>query len=303
MAGVQDAHSLFEQEANSRKITTFCKDLDDALGGGVSVGHIVEFCGLPAVGKTQLGIQLALNVQIPQCFGGIGGRALYIDAEGGLTTERVVQMAGALLSHLQRQARTKGGTKRQEAVKALSVESLVKGIVVLRVLSPLETCAAVEMLEQHLLEDGLRKDVPSTTLIVFDSLSCHLSRGLGDYSKRTRALSYLSERFMSLTAKNPSVAVVLINQLTTKFNDTQEPYLAHALGDTWAQTATERVDLRWQGGTRVAHITKSADANCSKVTYMVTHGGIRAASGGKHTSPMPLLQDSVSRQCMSNCYS
>ena len=35
---------------------------------------------MPGVGKTQLGIQLAVNAQIPPAFGGLGGRAVYIGA-------------------------------------------------------------------------------------------------------------------------------------------------------------------------------------------------------------------------------
>lgn len=41
------------------------------LGGGVPTGAVTEFCGAPGLGKTQIGIQLAVNVQIPRvciCF-------------------------------------------------------------------------------------------------------------------------------------------------------------------------------------------------------------------------------------------
>lgn len=34
--------------------------------------------GVPGVGKTQLGMQIAVNVQIPVAFGGLGGKAVYI---------------------------------------------------------------------------------------------------------------------------------------------------------------------------------------------------------------------------------
>jgi hypothetical protein len=36
--------------------------------------------GVPGVGKTQLGIQLACDVQIPSSFGGLQGQAIYIGA-------------------------------------------------------------------------------------------------------------------------------------------------------------------------------------------------------------------------------
>jgi RAD51-like protein 2 len=41
-----------------------------------------EFCGVPGVGKTQLGIQLCVDVQLPECYSGAAGEAVYIDTEG-----------------------------------------------------------------------------------------------------------------------------------------------------------------------------------------------------------------------------
>jgi RAD51-like protein 2 len=64
------AKDLFEKSGVHRPIITFCKTMDVMLGGGVAIGQITEFCGVPGIGKTQLGIQLALNVQIPEIFNG-----------------------------------------------------------------------------------------------------------------------------------------------------------------------------------------------------------------------------------------
>lgn len=46
-----------------------------------------------------------------------------------------------------------------------------------------------------------------TRLIVVDSISAQLSHGFGDYAKRGRALATVSEQFMALSSKYPSVAV------------------------------------------------------------------------------------------------
>ena len=40
--------------------------------------NITPFVQVPGVGKTQLGIQLAVDVQIPVACGGLGGKAVYI---------------------------------------------------------------------------------------------------------------------------------------------------------------------------------------------------------------------------------
>lgn len=42
------------------------------------LGRITEMCGPPGIGKTQLGIQLAVDVTIPELFGGLGKQAVYI---------------------------------------------------------------------------------------------------------------------------------------------------------------------------------------------------------------------------------
>lgn len=44
-------------------------------------------------------MQLAVDVQIPVCFGGLGGKALYIDTEGSFLVQRVVDMAEAAVQH------------------------------------------------------------------------------------------------------------------------------------------------------------------------------------------------------------
>lgn len=81
-SGMKTAGQHLEQQRKSRRIITFCNELDKILGGGVAVGQVTEFCGLPGLGKTQIGIQLCIDVQIPKAFGGLGGEAIYIDTEG-----------------------------------------------------------------------------------------------------------------------------------------------------------------------------------------------------------------------------
>ncbi|CAG8828148.1 18439_t:CDS:2, partial [Dentiscutata erythropus] len=46
--------SIIKRETYS--IPTFCNGIDRLLGGkGVALGKIVEFCGIPGIGKTQMG--------------------------------------------------------------------------------------------------------------------------------------------------------------------------------------------------------------------------------------------------------
>lgn len=48
------ALEIYRDECTQEYISTFNKALDEALGGGIRVGCITEFCGEPGTGKTQL---------------------------------------------------------------------------------------------------------------------------------------------------------------------------------------------------------------------------------------------------------
>eukprot|EP00887_Chlorella_sp_A99_P003080 scaffold9.g3080.t1 len=121
-AGAATALPPGARSARDLRVITFCHELDAILGGGVCPGQVTEFCGVPGVGKTQLGMQLALDVGIPASFGGTEGEAVYIDTEGSFMVDRCTQMADAMV------ANRKGDPSRIAAASALSREALLGGI-------------------------------------------------------------------------------------------------------------------------------------------------------------------------------
>lgn len=50
----KSAYEIYKEEKDGGLIITLCKDLDDAIGGGIRVGSITELVGNPGAGKTQL---------------------------------------------------------------------------------------------------------------------------------------------------------------------------------------------------------------------------------------------------------
>jgi len=44
-------------------------------------------------------MQLSVDIQIPACFGGNAGHAVYIDTEGSFMVERLVDVAQAAIKH------------------------------------------------------------------------------------------------------------------------------------------------------------------------------------------------------------
>ncbi len=93
--GFKTAADVMERRQEVGRITTGSSSLDALLGGGVETQNITETYGAFASGKSQVGFQLAVNVQLPESEGGLNGACLYVDSEATFRPERIKQMAEA----------------------------------------------------------------------------------------------------------------------------------------------------------------------------------------------------------------
>ena len=92
--GFMDGMEFAERRANLSYITTGSKGFDALLGGrGVQGRAITEAFGAFGSGKTQLGLMLAVNVQLPVEKGGANGKCVFIDTEGTFRPSRIKQIA------------------------------------------------------------------------------------------------------------------------------------------------------------------------------------------------------------------
>ncbi|XP_077021062.1 DNA repair protein RAD51 homolog 3 isoform X3 [Tamandua tetradactyla] len=146
------ALELLEQEHTQGFIITFCSALDNILGGGIPLTKTTEICGAPGVGKTQLCMQLAVDVQIPECFGGVAGEAVFIDTEGSFMVERVVDLASACIQHLHLIAGTYMGEEYQKALEDFTLENILSHIYYFRCHDYTELLAQVYLLPDFLSE-------------------------------------------------------------------------------------------------------------------------------------------------------
>ena len=279
LANVGVAISALEmcQKASSlRPIITFCKSLDKLLGGGVQIGQITEFCGVPGIGKTQLGIQLALDVQIPEIFTGNGGECVYIDTEGSFMVERVMEMAQSLSEHLMKIAikaiknsKSDVDTSNFQSVAAkMTPERLLQGIHVFRVHNQTEQIAVINSLSAFLQTHTTIK------LIIIDSIAFHFRQELQELSNRGRMLSTLAQTLNQL-AYDKNLAIVTINHITTRVTG-QGTKIIPALGEQWSHCIANRVMMFWQqNDTRTACLIKAPSRPQGFVQYSVTPQGIR----------------------------
>ncbi|XP_010869204.1 DNA repair protein RAD51 homolog 3 [Esox lucius] len=258
------ALELLEREQELGSIVTFCSALDTALGGGLPVGKTTEVCGAPGVGKTQLCIQLAVDAQIPVCFGGLGGKSLYIDTEGSFLVQRAVDIAQAAVEHCGLLAED---AEQQESLKEFTVETVLSNLFLVRCHDYVELLA-----ETYLLADFLAHH-PEIRLVVIDSIAFPFRHDFDDLSQRTRLLNGLAQQLIQM-ATNHNVAVILTNQMTTKVWNGHSK-LVPALGESWGHAATQRLILHWEGTNRLASLYKSPSQTEATVRYQITAQGFR----------------------------
>jgi len=273
--GSKNAYDLLQQEQSSGSIVTFCEQLDDMLGGGVPVGKITEFCGAPGIGKTQIGMQLAVDVQIPDEFGGLNGEAIYIDTEGSFIVERVVDIADAAVKHMQHVVESSDMDEAErslqtEALKKFQVENILSKIYVFRCHDYMQLIALSHVLPEFLTENSKVK------LIVVDSIAFQFRHDFDDLALRTRLLNGLAQSFIKMACEN-QLAVVFMNQMTTRVKSSQlgQPHLIPALGESWGHASTIRIVLYWEDNQRFANLYKSPSRQEMTVPFQITEGGVR----------------------------
>lgn len=76
-----------------RHITFKCAALDKIARNGLPIRGITEIVGESGCGKSQICLQLALNVQLPLALGGLAKSAVYICTEDAFPSKRLVQIA------------------------------------------------------------------------------------------------------------------------------------------------------------------------------------------------------------------
>eukprot|EP01084_Bolivina_argentea_P178722 308888_1 len=99
------AWDIFYSETTENKNITCCnKEIDNILCGGIELGKISEFCGLSGTGKTQIGLQLACDVQLPEILGGVGGQCIYIDTANSVIGDRLYNISKSFINHIHQMA-------------------------------------------------------------------------------------------------------------------------------------------------------------------------------------------------------
>jgi len=244
------ADQVLERRKTVGWITTGSKQLDTLLGGGVETRAVTETFGEFGSGKSQIGHQLCVNVQLPQERGGLNSRAIFIDTENTFRPERIISMAGGI---------------------ELDPNEVLKNILVARSYNTDQQLLIAEKAEDIIEKENVR-------LLVIDSLTSHFRAEFTGRETLAERQQKLARHLLTLhrIADLKDVAIYVTNQVQARpdmfFGDPTRPIGGHILG----HSATTRIYLRKsKGGRRIARIVDSPSLPEGESIFNITESGIK----------------------------
>lgn len=241
---------VYRQRKEVGKISTGSSELDSLIGGGLETHSITETYGRFASGKSQIGFQVSVNVQLPKEKGGLEGSVLFIDTEGTFRPERIESIAKAA---------------------GLDVEQALENILVVRATTTQQQVLTLDRADKLILEKNVK-------LIVVDSLTALFRSefvGRGALGERQQKLNQHIHRLQILADKY-GLAVYITNQVMDNpgilFGDPTTPIGGNVL----AHAATTRLYLKKsKEDKRIARLVDSPNMPEGEVVIKITPNGIK----------------------------
>jgi DNA repair protein RadA len=250
--GFVSGDEFAKKRADVAYITTGSVELNNLLGGkGVETRAMTEAYGAFGSGKTQLGLTLAVNVQMPKSQGGAGGKAVFIDTEGTFRPDRIRQIAEGI------------GAKP---------ETVLKNILVARAFNSDHQILLIDKIGE------LVKNGEDIKLLVVDSLTAHFRAefaGRGQLADRQQKLNRYLHTLMRL-AEQYNIAIFVTNQVMANpammFGDPTTAIGGNIVG----HASTYRIYLRrGKQGSRVAKMIDSPNLPENECVFFLTEDGVR----------------------------
>uniref|UniRef100_A0A0E0KXY0 RecA family profile 1 domain-containing protein n=1 Tax=Oryza punctata TaxID=4537 RepID=A0A0E0KXY0_ORYPU len=262
----------FRARGDGRLATTL-RGLDEALRGGIPAGKLTEVVGPSGIGKTQFCLKLALLATLPECYGGLNGRVVYIDTESKFSSRRMIEIGEKSFPQI----------FRQEGL----AQKMAGRILVLRPTSLSEFTKSLEQMKVTLLQHDVK-------LLVVDSMAALMSSEIEKSASglRQHPLRW-SLSFLKSIAEFSQIPVVVTNQVRSQSNDDGyhysfevekkydsnnaerfESHLVAALGIQWAHAVTIRLVFEAHSGHRFIKVAKSPMTPAVAFPFTVESSGI-----------------------------
>jgi DNA-repair protein XRCC3 len=211
-----------------------CAHIDSAINGGLRAEGITEFSGESSSGKTQVVLQLLLQVQLPEEHKGLGGGAFFLSTEGDVPMRRLRQLATSM-------------HKRHSSLFK-DVHSIMENIFVENVHSIEDLYKALDERLPHLLRQQ------NVKLVVIDSIAA-LFRGevtgcVEDLTQRSALLLHMGATMKRLSHQYqlPFVVVNQVNDVFSNSNSSSAAFassssrqVAPAMGLSWSHCVNARI--------------------------------------------------------------
>lgn len=247
--GFKTAVDILERRKEIGKISTGSTTLDTLLGGGVETQAITEAHGAFGSGKSQIGFQLAVNVQLPKEKGGLNGKCIFIDTESTFRPERITQIA---------------------ELRGLDPKKVLKNIYVAKAYNSDHQIVLAEKAKDIIKEENVK-------LIIVDSLMSHFRSdysGRGELAPRQQKLNRHIHALQKMADMN-NLAVYVTNQVMANpaimFGDPTTAIGGHIVG----HAATYRLYLRKsKAGARIARLIDSPNLPEGEAVFHLTEKGI-----------------------------
>ena len=209
-------------------ISTGCRSLDEALGGGIPLGKVTLIYGEASTGKTTLAMSSVVNyLRLERGGGSPLRRALYVDSDRKFSLARFSQIA------------------------AVNIDEFLERLIL---------CMPRDFAEQTKLMEGLESfTVGDIRLVVLDTITSLYRQEFASTGKvfptnreLNRQLAYLKE-----AAEARGLGVLLLSQVHSTFQPSQSPVtpVSSRLLRYWSDIIL-RLDLTSQVGVRTASLEK-----------------------------------------------
>jgi len=254
--GFMDGVEFSKKREDVLYISTGSNNINNLLGGkGVETRALTEAYGAFGSGKTQLGLTLAVNVQLPKEQGGANGKAVFIDTEGTFRPQRIRQISEGM---------------------GANPEKVLKNILVARAFNSDHQILLLDKIAEMI------KDGEPIKLVIIDSLTAHFRAeftGRGELADRQHKLNKYLHQLMRL-AEQYNLAIYVTNQVMANpammFGD---PTTAVG-GNIVAHASTYRMYFRrGKAGSRVAKLIDSPNLPDNECQFFLTEKGIKDEEG------------------------
>ena len=220
------------------KIPLACS-IDSIIGGGIEKGSITQFYGPPGSGKTNIALKMLV-----QCAKN-GKRAVFIDTEGGLSNERMKQIAGD------------------------QFDNIAGNIIVLEPTTFEEQDESIKKIEY-----SIKSGEENIDLIILDSAVALYRLKEGGQTEINRDLSK-QMGILSMIARKYDIAVVVTNHIYSIFD---EEGVIEPVGGTilkyWSKIIVELV--KDENGERFAILKRHrSKPDGIKVKFEIVNNGLK----------------------------